>query len=48
MKPEINVQYCDKWNKDLDLKDNIKLETCSCLSWYPALKTEKGTNIRSI
>ncbi|ORX59933.1 hypothetical protein BCR36DRAFT_408303 [Piromyces finnis] len=46
MKPEMNVQYCYKWNKNsvLDNENDFEPVTYSCLSWYPALKTEKVSN----
>ncbi|OUM63596.1 hypothetical protein PIROE2DRAFT_61176 [Piromyces sp. E2] len=46
MKPEMNVQYCDKWNKNIIFgsEDDFEPVTYSCLSWYPALKTEKTAN----
>ena len=42
----MNVQYCDKWNKNIIFgnEDDYEPITCSCLSWYPALKMEKTPN----
>jgi len=50
MKPETTVQFCDRWNNNVIPDSDNKTESviCSCISWYPALKTDKSSNIKSI